>query len=78
MIKTYDLYERKDLTIEQLREGYRAITGLNNDNELTDTEIYNYMLEVFAEWWRSNPSVMLAGRRSQPPIATDRKTKEKF
>ena len=49
MVKTYDLYERKNLTIEQLRECYRAITGLNNDNEFTDTEIYNYMLEAFAE-----------------------------
>ena len=49
MVKTYDLYERKNLTIEQLREGYRVITGLDNDNEFTDGELYEYMLEALAE-----------------------------
>ena len=34
-------------TIEQLRQGYREITGLDNDKEMSDEEIYNYMVEVF-------------------------------
>ena len=42
----YELYDQKNLTIEQLREGYRIFTGLNNDSEFTDQEIYKYMLEV--------------------------------
>ena len=49
MKKLYDLYENKNLTIEELREGYRTITGLNNDNEFTDEEIYKYMLEALQE-----------------------------
>ncbi len=49
MKKLYDLYENKSLTIEELREGYRTITGLKNDNEFTDEEIYKYMLEALQE-----------------------------
>lgn len=49
MAKTYDLYEIKNLSADKLREGYRAITGLDNDNELTDEQIYQYMLEALKE-----------------------------
>ena len=30
----------------EIREGYREITGLDNDKDFTDEEIYLYMLEV--------------------------------
>lgn len=30
----------------EIREGYRKITGLDNDKDFTDEEIYLYMLEV--------------------------------
>ena len=30
-------------TIEELRQGYRVITGLNNDHELDDRQIFEYM-----------------------------------
>lgn len=46
---TYDIYEFKNLTIEEMRKGYRAITGLDNDNEFTDEEIYVYMLDALKE-----------------------------
>jgi hypothetical protein len=49
MTKTYDLYEMKGLTIEQLREGYRTITGLDNDTDFTDEALYQYMLEALYE-----------------------------
>ncbi len=45
----YDLYERKGLTAKELREGYRAITGLDNDNEMTDKEVHEYMLGALSE-----------------------------
>ena len=47
--RLYDLYENKNLTIEELRQGYREITGLDNDNELNDKELYEYMLEALKE-----------------------------
>ena len=47
--KLYDLYERKGLTIKELRKGYRIITGLNNDKDFTDEELYQYMLEALYE-----------------------------
>lgn len=37
----------KEYTADELRIGYRITTGLNNDAELTDDEIYSYMLEQF-------------------------------
>lgn len=36
-------------TIEQLREGYRVITGLNNDSKFSDDELYEYMKDVLRE-----------------------------
>lgn len=48
MVKTYNLYEKKNLTIEQLREGYRTLTGLD-DSELNDEQVYNYMLDTLNE-----------------------------
>lgn len=48
MAKTYDLYEMKNLTIEQIREGYREITGLD-DTEMNDEQVYNYMLDALNE-----------------------------
>lgn len=47
--KLYDLYEMKGLTIEELREGYRIIIGLDNDEDFTDEELYQYMLEALYE-----------------------------
>lgn len=44
----YDLFESK-YTIKQLREGYREITGLDNDKDMSDEDIYNYMLEALKE-----------------------------
>lgn len=49
MERTYDLYEMKGLTAEELRECYREITGLDNDNEFTDEGIYNYLIEALYE-----------------------------
>ena len=37
----------EEYTADELRIGYRITTGLNNDAELTDDEIYSYMLEQF-------------------------------
>lgn len=37
----------EEYTADELRIGYRITTGLNNDVELTDDEIYSYMLEQF-------------------------------
>ena len=34
---------------EDLREGYRIITGLDNDNEMTDEEVKEYMREAMKE-----------------------------
>lgn len=48
MVKSYDLYEMKNLTIEQLREGYRILTGLD-DAEMTNEQVYNYMLDTLYE-----------------------------
>lgn len=48
-METYDLYEQKGLTSEELRKGYRIITGLDNDDELTDEEIYKYLLDILKE-----------------------------
>lgn len=39
----------KEYTADELRIGYRITTGLNNDAELTDDEIYSYMLEQFEQ-----------------------------
>lgn len=44
----YDLKGSK-YTIDQLREGYREVTGLDNDKSLSDELIYNYMLELAKE-----------------------------
>lgn len=37
----------EEYTADELRIGYRITTGLNNDAELTDDEIYSYMFEQF-------------------------------
>lgn len=47
--KLYDLYEMKNLTAEEMREGYREITGLDNDGEFTDDELYEYLLDALYE-----------------------------
>ena len=47
-MKKYNFYGEK-LTAEQLREGYRIITGLDNDNEMTDSEVYFYMRDAMKE-----------------------------
>lgn len=46
--KKYQLYENS-YTIEELRIGYRVITGLDNDDEFSDEELYQYMLETMKE-----------------------------
>lgn len=45
----FDLYEMKGLTSEQLRAEYRGLTGLDNDEEMTDEQVYNYMLDALKE-----------------------------
>lgn len=47
--KTYDLYEDEGLSAEDLRIAYRTITGLDNDNEFTDNEIFKYLLDSLKE-----------------------------
>lgn len=47
--KRYDVYEYKNLTPKQLREIYRTVTGLNNDDEFTNREIAEYLLETLRE-----------------------------
>ena len=47
--KKYDIYEYKNLTPKQLREIYRNITGLNNDEEFTNQEIVKYLLDALQE-----------------------------
>lgn len=47
--KKYNIYEYKNLTPKQLREMYRNVTGLNNDDEFTDQEITEYLLETLRE-----------------------------
>lgn len=39
----------KEYSVDELREGYRVITGLDNDDELTDIEICEYMLSALME-----------------------------
>ena len=40
----------KDLyTISELREGYKTITGLDNGDEMTDKQIYEYMKKALFE-----------------------------
>lgn len=46
--KTYNLYG-SELTAAELRQGYRIITGLDNDNEFTDSEIYFYLCDALKE-----------------------------
>lgn len=41
------ILDGKEYTADELRTGYRTITGLDNDTELTDNEIYSYLLEEF-------------------------------
>lgn len=47
--KRYNVYEYKNLTPKQLREIYRNITGLNHDDEFTNQEIAEYLLETLQE-----------------------------
>ena len=47
--KIYDLYEFKNLTANELRKGYREITGLDNDKEFTTEQIYKYLLDAVKE-----------------------------
>ena len=47
--KKYNIYEYKNLTSKQLREIYRNITGLNNDEEFTNQEIAEYLLDTLQE-----------------------------
>lgn len=46
---TYDLYESKGLSGDDLRKYYRGITGLDNDKELSDKEVYAYLLDALKE-----------------------------
>ena len=39
----------KEYSVDELREGYRVITGLDNDDEFTDIEICEYMLNALME-----------------------------
>ena len=41
------IIDGEQYTPEELRIGYRIITGLDNDTEFTDNEIYLYLLEEF-------------------------------
>lgn len=47
--KRYNVYEYKNLTPKQLREIYRNITGLNHDDEFTNQEIAEYLLDTLQE-----------------------------
>ena len=47
--KKYNIYEYKNLTSKQLREIYRNVTGLNNDDEFTNQEIAEYLLDTLQE-----------------------------
>ncbi len=47
--KKYNIYEYKNLTPKQLREMYRTVTGLNNDEEFTNQEIVKYLLDSLQE-----------------------------
>lgn len=47
--KKYNIYEYKNLTPKQLREVYRNVTGLNNDEEFTNQEIAEYLLDTLQE-----------------------------
>lgn len=47
--KRYNVYEYKNLTPKQLREIYRNVTGLNNDDEFTNQEIAEYLLDTLQE-----------------------------
>ena len=47
--KRYNVYEYKNLTPKQLREIYRNVTGLNNDDEFTNQEIVDYLLDTLQE-----------------------------
>lgn len=47
--KKYNIYEYKNLTPKQLREIYRNVTGLNNDDEFTNQEIAEYLLDTLQE-----------------------------
>ena len=47
--KKYNIYEYKNLTPKQLREMYRNVTGLNNDEEFTNQEIVKYLLDALQE-----------------------------
>lgn len=77
--KTYDLYENKGLSAVQLREEYRGLTGLDNDQEFTDEEIYKYMLDAL--WEKGDPSVdelisaaaqrSHEGAKGQEPVGRD-------
>lgn len=44
-----NIYEYKNLTPKQLREMYRNITGLTNDEEFTNQEIAKYLLDALQE-----------------------------
>ena len=39
----------KYYTYEQLKKGYKAITGLNNANDLTEDEMFNYLKNALHE-----------------------------
>lgn len=47
--KRYDVYELKGLSEKEIREGYRVITGLDNDNEMTADEVHQYLLYAMSE-----------------------------
>lgn len=47
--KRFDLYEKKGPTEEELRKGYREITGLDNDQDFTAEEVHAYLLDALKE-----------------------------
>lgn len=59
--KKYNIYEYKNLTPKQLREIYRNVTGLNNDEEFTNQEIVKYLLDALQESkkWMATKTVRL-------------------
>ena len=49
MDKTYDIYENKNLTAEDMRKMYAGITGLDNADDFTPEELHAYLVETMSE-----------------------------
>lgn len=44
--KKPNIYELFEMSFDELRELYNKITGLNNDDEFTEEEIFSYLVDV--------------------------------